>query len=83
LLERLIDARNSLATPGETIAEAATRLSTVEAITAFMANDMAPAVYPDRLYDPQEAFTLRMANERDALVLLHALLTEAGHEATL
>lgn len=83
LLERLIDARNSLATPGETFAEAATRLSTVDAITAFMANEMAPAVYPDRLYGPQQAFTLRMANERDAVVLLHALLTEAGHEATL
>ncbi|MEQ8658736.1 MAG: VWA domain-containing protein [Hyphomicrobiales bacterium] len=83
LLQHLIDARDSFAIPGETVSQAAARLETVEAITAFMHEQMAPATYPERLYTPQDALSLRMASDTDAAVLLYALLSEAGHEATL
>lgn len=79
----LIDARNSMAIPNETVEEAAARLKTPARIRSFMSGAMAEGVYQGRLLEPQEALDLRMANEDDGAVLLHALLQAAGHEAQL
>ena len=83
LLQLLIEARNSMAVPGETVEEVASRLNSPARIRSFMSGAMAEGIYQGRLLEPQDALDLRMANEEDGVVLLHALLVAAGHEAEL
>ncbi|MEO0543948.1 MAG: vWA domain-containing protein [Pseudomonadota bacterium] len=82
-LDLLIKARDSMAIPEESIDEAASRLKSTARIRSFMSGAMAEGIYQGRLLEPQDALNLRIANEDDGAVLLHALLQAAGHEAEL